>query len=595
MQIKTLFTFASLFLVLLFIQMHAYAIESYEVLFQGEIPAPVHSLLCSSSELLALQKTPPATPAGLRHRAEADIQNFIKILHSQAYFNAIIDLKYNFEQHPAVVIVNVNPGPIYPLASFSIVSADQSPYPTYPYDKINLCDIGIQLEQPARPKSILEAEEELLHLLARKGYPLAEIVKREVLADQHLHAVFATLYVNSGPLAFFGQTTITGNCKVKEEFIQKKIAWAIGDSYNTRKIERTQAAIEASGLFTSITISHANSLTLDHQLPMTIEVVEAKHRSIGWGVTYDTYRGPGVSVEWEHRNIGGMGEKLSFDGDFWFDTQELRLLYVKPDFLRPGQDFLWIADAEHQSTKGFHETSFSLSGLVERQLNRNLRISYGGTYKILQDTHADLDGSYNLLKAPLFLRLNRVDNLLDPTKGSSINLRVIPSWQFLRPQFLYCINTLTGTTYYPLSEDRRYVFAAKAMFGSILGSNRRSIPSSERFYEGTDSAMRGYRYLTVSPLDRHHKPTGGRSLLIGSCELRVRATESFGWVAFYEIGNVYANVFPELNHKVLQSIGYGIRYHTPVGPLRLDVAIPLNPRKHVDGRYEVYLSIGQAF
>lgn len=572
-----------------------FAIESYEVVFQGEIPPAVHQLLCSSSELLALQKSPPATPAGLRHRAEADIQNFLKVLHSQAYYGAIIDLQYKLDQCPAVVIVNIKLGPVYPLACFSILPTDNCPFPRYPFDNINLSEIGVELFFPALPKSILDSEEALLHLLARKGYPLAEIVKREVLADQKLHAVFVTLYVNNGPLAFFGPTKISGNCSVKEAFIQKKIGWNQGESYNTRKIERTQAALEAAGLFTTITISHANDLTADHELPMNIEVVEGKHRSIGWGLTYATYRGPGFSLEWEHRNIAGMGEKLRFDADIWLTTQEVRILYIKPDFLRPGQDFLWIADGEHENTKGFHETSFSLSGLIERQLNRNLRISYGGTYKILHDTHADLDGKYNLLKAPLFLRLSRVDNILDPTRGSTLHLKVIPSWQFLSPQFVYCINTLTTTTYYPLTKSKNYVLATKAMFGTILGSNRRSIPTSERFYEGNDCSMRGYRYLTVSPLDRHNKPTGGRSLLIGSCELRVRASESFGWVAFYEIGNVYANVFPELNRKVLQSIGYGIRYHTSVGPLRLDVAVPLNPRRHVDSRFEIYLSIGQAF
>lgn len=569
------------------------AIDAYSVQFSGDIPPDMMQQLQSFSELLALQNSPPATPAGLQHRGEADIQNFLRVLHSQAYFNAIIKISYDFNQDPALVIVNIDPGPIYPIADFAIIPAENSPQ-TFPYDSIDLCDLGIFLGTPAIPRTILEAEDALLLYLAKKGYPLAVIEKREVLADQHLHAVFVTLHVNSQSLAFFGPTLISGNGSVREEFLRNKINWQEGEPFNTKKIERTQAAIEATGLFSSISINHANSLNDCQQLPIEIELIEGKHRSIGWGLTYATERGPGVSFEWEHRNIAGAGEKLRFDLDLWFDTQDGRLLYVKPDFL-PGQDFLWTAEAKHENTKGFHETSFSLSGIIEKQINRHVRLSYGGMYKILHDTHADLDGQYNLFKIPFYLRINRTDNILDPTHGSTLLIRSIPSWQFLDPQFVYCINTIAGTTYYALTSDNQYIFAIKGLFGTILGSNRRTIPTSERFYEGSDTTLRGYRYETVSPLDHHHKPTGGRSVLACAFELRVRATENFGWVAFYEIGNVYANPFPELSRKVLQSVGYGIRYHTPVGPLRLDFAVPLNPRRHVDNRFEIYLSIGQAF
>ena len=100
--------------------------------------------------------------------------------------------------------------------------------------------------------------------------------------------------------------------------------------------------------------------------------------------------------------------------------------------------------------------------------------------------------------------------------------------------------------------------------------------------------------MTVSPL-HHHEPTGGRSMMIYSLEARLRATETFGWVLFYDFGNVYANYLPRFDKKILQSIGIGIRYNTPVGPLRLDFAVPLYRRRHIDESFQIYLSIGQAF
>jgi translocation and assembly module TamA len=215
-------------------------------------------------------------------------------------------------------------------------------------------------------------------------------------------------------------------------------------------------------------------------------------------------------------------------------------------------------------------------------------------YKRLLDTHSDGNGLYNLFKIPMHVRWSNANSVLEPTEGATINFRAIPTLHFPKHPFAYCINTLTTSFYKSLTTDNSYVFASKMLLGSIWGSSRRMIPASERFYEGTENTLRGYRFMTVSPL-HHHKPIGGRSMLIFSEELRVKATETLGWALFYDLGNVYSNAFPELNQKWLQSVGWGLRYHTPVGPLRLDFAVPLNRRRHLDYRFQIYLSIGQAF
>src|SRR5262249_18262594 len=135
------------------------------------------------------------------------------------------------------------------------------------------------------------------------------------------------------------------------------------------------------------------------------------------------------------------------------------------------------------------------------------------------------------------------------------------------------------------------------------------IPPPERFFAGSDGLLRGYRYLTVSPLNKEREPIGGRSMLIGAFELRWRLTKKWGLVGFYDIGNVYSQSVPDLSRKQLQSVGVGIRYHTLVGPIRLDVAFPLDRRhdikirdKHSGGHhhthdptYQIYFSIGQSF
>ncbi len=585
----------SCLLLALLCPMRLVSLDAYEVQFEGHLSLDMLSTLKSASQLVQRQNSPPSTEAGLRHRAEADVEKLLQVLHSQAFYNGIIDFDYRFDLQPPFVVVKIDTGPVYPFKGFEIVPSSDDDKTLLLYKSISLECLGITLGAPALPEKILNAEEALLEKLESEGYPLAMILKKDVIADQSVQGIFVKLYVDAGPEAFFGPTEIIGNCTVKEEFFINKLYWHPGKKYNPSKVERTQNAIEASGLFSSIGITHAETVDENGYLPMKIEVIEGKHRSIGAGLAYATQRGPGLTAEWEHRNIGGVGEKIRMDTELWYDDQEVHLLYLKPDFLRRQQDFLWLAELRHESTKGYKESSFSLSGMIERQVRENMRTSYGLMYKWLRDTRSDVNGEYNLIKTPFQLRWSNVNSLLDPTKGYTMNLKVIPTVQFLSPQFAYCINTLTLTAYYPVTEDEQYVIASKMMFGSIWGSSRRTIPSSERFYEGSENTLRGYRYQTVSPLRECDKPIGGRSMMIYSTEFRVRATENFGWVAFYDFGNVYASIIPEINHKILQSVGFGIRYHTPVGPFRLDIAVPLNRRPKLDHRFQVYLSIGQAY
>ncbi len=566
---------------------------SYDVVFEGINEPDLLQLVQAASQLEKLKASPPATLLGLKRRAEGDMTNIIQALHSQAYYGAQV----NFSTDPtrSRVIVHIQPGPVYPFAAFNIrylqngeeISEDKLPYP------IPLEDLKVTLGAPALPETILTAEDLLLDKLNLAGFAFASIKKRDAFADQQAKNVIIWIVVETGPLSYFGPLKITGLERVKEGFFYKKLRWREGNLYHPKAIEKTQEALELSGLFRSVNIKHAEEPADGNLIPIEISVLEGKQRSIGFGLNYTTSLGPGITAEWEDRNILGEGQKLSIRTDLWQKLQEGSVTYLIPDFGRQDQNLIWLLDYHHDRTKSFTENATSFSGTIERKINDHLRISYGGMYKRLRSQRSDFNGTFNLLKVPLQLRWSNADSILEPTKGGTIQLKTIPSFQILRPQFAYCINMFIGTIYQALTKDKRHVFAAKLMLGSIFGASKHEIPPPERFYAGSESTLRGYRYLTVSPL-RHDKPLGGRSMLIYSLELRNRIGENFGLTLFYDIGNVYMQPYPDFKHGIRQSVGLGIRYYTPVGPLRLDLAFPLNKR-HIDKSFEAYFSIGQSF
>lgn len=567
---------------------------TYRIEFHG-VDEETADVLAEASQLVHLQSSPPATAASLSRRIEDDIINLLKALQSLAYYNAHVEAIQDRSQSPAVIHLNIRTGPVYPFASFCIVPATDEAECCFPYDVIADKDFGICPGEPAYPEAILDAEDRLLLLLEREGYPLAVITKREVVADQASHAIIVTFYLDSGPLALFGETEVCGNKKVLPEFFVPKIAWRYGDQYNPCYVQRTINALEQSGLFSSINITHDQAIDEDGTLPMHITVKTAKARSIAFGVGYATDLGGGVIAEWETRNLSGLGDKLSLTVNAWQILQQGQVRYVLPDFLCARQDLILSAEAEHEAVKAYREISFTLSSILERQWTDRLRFSYGLMFTLLRNEHTDDNGEFNLTKVPLQIYWNGADSTIEPTEGMTFLFRTIPTLQTRRSLFGYCTNVFTATTYCPLDACRNYVLAGKATLGTIWGANRHAIPPSERFYAGSDTLLRGYHYLTVSPLNHENKPIGGRSLMVYSLEARMRVYDPFGLVLFYDVGNVYSGSIPQLDHKILQSAGIGFRYHTAVGPIRLDIAFPFTPRRHLDSAFQIYFSIGQSF
>ncbi len=555
------------------------ALLGYDVQFTGITDEKILHLIEANSELVSLKKSPPSTQIGLKRRVENDIPNIIKALHSLAYYNARVESKVEQD----LVTISIDLGPVYPLVSFNVESDC--------LDQISLEDLGITLHTPALPSKILLAEEQLLTILAKNGRPYARVTQREVTANQKEKNITVDLEIDCGPLVYFGQTTVGGLCSVRPEFVLRHSCMKEGKPYNTEKIEKTRQRLETSGLFSSVVIEEGEAD--GERMPMHISVSEAKHRTIGYGVSYSTQKGPGVAAEWEHRNFRGSGELLSFNANIASRRKEGSLMYMIPNFRRYNQDLIWLAEVENEITDGFHETSFTTSCKLDRKINETSRYSYGLQYKFLRDTHSDNNDDFNLLKTPLEYSWSNVDSILDPIRGTSLYLKAEPSFQLSRTKFAYSINQLSLSCYVPIT--CKTTLASRAVLGSIIGTSRTMIPPSERFYAGTESLLRGYNYMTVSPLDAANKPIGGRSMMVFSFEPRFRLNDSWGAVCFYEAGNVYSEVLPQFREKMLQDVGVGIRYYTPVGPLRLDFAVPLDRRKKVDSNYQFYFSIGQAF
>ncbi len=558
----------------------------YTVSFTGVHNPELRSKLEEASLLNTLNDFPPKTLSALKKRAEDDIDNLVKALHSQARYNAKIDFRIKTSTDPVLVEFLIDKGPVYPINETFILPKDLN---------ISGKEIGLIKGIPAEPKTLIEAEEQLIELLIKQGYPYAAVVDKDFIADQETKSISTTFHVETGPLSTFGQLTIKGNKEVSSKYIIDRIFWKKGERFDPKKVHCTANAIDAGGLFTAVNISYPEFPPKDGALPITIELEEAKHRTIALGLSYSTQRGPGFTLEWENRNHKKVGERLSFDANVLSQVQQAKIQHILPSFLAPNQSLIWALEFEHDITESFVETWGSISATIENEINDCARASYGALFKHVIVSGSDNNGPYSLLKTPAQFRWSNTNDYLDPETGSTFFSQITPTMQISNDSQFYTISNFSYSAYAPFF-DNRLVLAGRVQLGSIIGAARKKISPSERFYAGSETALRGYKYFTVSPINKTtNNPTGGRSMLIYSLEARWKMTDSWGGVLFFDMGNVYKNVLPKLSYGMYKSIGAGARYYTPVGPIRFDVAFPLNRRKKIDPPFQFYFSIGQSF
>jgi translocation and assembly module TamA len=249
--------------------------------------------------------------------------------------------------------------------------------------------------------------------------------------------------------------------------------------------------------------------------------------------------------------------------------------------------------AKRQNSDAFDEESLAATAILERRINPRWRYSYGGSVELSQIEEDTRDTTNTLFGAPLRLNYDGTDDLLDPTSGRRLGLSLTPYIGTFSRNVTFGVAEAAGSSYLAVP-DERLVFAGRFRIGSAIGERTSQIPANKRFYAGGGGSVRGYELESLGLLDADGDPLGGRSVLELGLESRIRVNEDIGIVPFLEGGNVFDDPVPNGSGTLRWAAGIGLRYFTLVGPLRFDIAVPLDERPS-DDDYQIYISIGQAF
>ncbi len=443
-------------------------------------------------------------------------------------------------------------------------------------------------------------------------------------ADFSTGTAKAVFPIRSGPLSLYGDVRVVGNERVDASFLRKLATFEEGAIYSRADIDAYREAIADTGLFREVQVAPAppgpGGIT-----EVLVEVTERPPRTLQAGASYGTDVGPGVTASWEHRNVFGGAERAYVRAAAAQPQQTLEGVFSKPLASIQGS---WSLSALAQNTnvEGFEAQSVTLGASVDKfWLDRNLQTIAGVRYQYADITDTggagvrppagepipeNLGRTFSSVSVPLAVLWNNETDELNPTDGWRARLLVEPF--FFDTQFNQV--ELGGATRFGVGERTDLIgkgtyLAGRFLLGATYGADRADIPATERYFAGGGGSIRGYGFLEVGPLNVVERdgalvyrdgtpfafqvndegvvtddpiitvgPIGGASIAEANLELRQRVTDTIQIAAFVDGGTVFESQTPDFSGDFFVGAGLGVRYFTPVGPLRLDVALPLNRR-----------------
>ena len=554
--------------------------------------------LRGASGLLSAQREKRTQDLDLFADARAEYGRLLAALYAKGHYGPVIHVLIDGREAAEIapldaptrigrITVTVDPGPQFAFSRATIA-------PLAP--RTELPD-GFAVGKVAGSEVIKEAAQAGIDGWRAIGHAKTAVGAQDLVADHRNATLSAGIEMVPGPVLRFGALTINGTQRLRLERAQAIAGLPEGARFDPREVARAAERLRRSGVFSSVTLTEDDKITAPDLLGITADLVELRPRRYTFGAEIASYDGVVLSGSWLHRNLWRGGERFEISGEIAGIAAQTG-----------GIDYRLGVTLDRPATPG-PDTVLNL-GLQLEQVNDTdttaqiVDISAGFTHYFgdtLQGRAAlafsasrgrDAAGSYAYRSAelPIGLTWDRRNSKTDPTGYVYVDLGVKPFYGFGATDNGVQL-TFDARGYKGLGADNRVVLAARLQGGAVLGADILDTPRDDLFYSGGGGTVRGMPFQSLGvTVDDGGTPVtiGGNRFLAGSLEARVKVSERFGLVGFLDMGLVGQGGANDWQ----AGAGIGVRYATGVGPVRLDVALPV----HGNGNgVQLYVGLGQAF
>lgn len=545
---------------------------------------------------------PPSNRFEARRRARGAMEAAEALLRSEGYYQPVLEDVVEGEETP-VAIVNVTPGPRFALTEPIVNWIEPPPEPTL-QDQVR-GDIGLKAGDPGRAVDVISGEGRLVAGLNRRGHADAHADPRRVVVDHATLTVQPTYNIVAGPLVRLDGVRLETRGPTNPNWVAGLAPWSQGEIYDPDDVAELERRLLETGVYdgVGVALAPAAQTNADGNRPIIVTLTDRPRRILEAGATFSTAQGSGVDLIWTWHNRFGRADTLVWQARAADVDSRLGVNLSLPHWRKPGQTLRLSAAVLNEDTDAYRRTAFAAAADLQQRLGKTSWFSYGlgldaGKYdenRFDPVTQLPINFERNLviLTGRASAYLDRSNDPLDPTTGWRLTASAQPTAVAGEDTTLFLRTEAQVTAYLPIQDNAKTVLAGRVRVGSILGGQELTVPSDRLFYSGGGGSVRGYEYQGVAPRLPDNTPRGGLSLFEVSAEVRRDVFRNFQGVVFVDAGSVGFDQAPDFSH-MRYGAGFGVRYKLPFGPIRADLAFPLDKRDG-DADFQVYVSIGQAF
>ena len=582
----------------------ALAWDSLDFQLVGEKNDELVEALRGASLLTDLNSRDDQNTSDIVSAAQGDYARMVETLYALGYYSAVVRIRVDGREAAEI-------SPLSVPARISNVTVTVEPRSAFTFGRADIAPLahgrdrpeGFNPGQPALATVVRDAASGAIDGWREEGYAKADLAGQDIAARHREAQLDVTLRVAPGQKLTFGDVIVTSDSAVKAPRIRQIAGIPRGETFSPDDVEKAAERLRATGTFRSVQVKESETVNPDASMDIFIEVVDQKPRRFGAGLELSSNEGLSISSFWLHRNFLGGAERFRVDG------QARQLGNVggqKPDYQisarleRPavyGPDTLayLFTDLEYEEEPDYISRKFEIGIGASREFSDQVTGDLGITYMRSRVTDLYLPGEptrlLSVLSVPTSLTVDRRDDPLDATEGFFLKVEAEPFYMLNDDQPGARVS-LDTRGYRAFGEAQAVVLAGRLQFGSLVGPDAADAPPNDLYYSGGGGTVRGHPYQSLD-VDYGGNSLGGRSFVALSTELRVGVTDKIGVVGFVDTGYVGPESFYDGSGAWHTGAGLGVRYDTPVGPIRFDVAGPVQGDTG-DG-VQIYIGIGQAF
>ncbi|HSD28350.1 MAG TPA: BamA/TamA family outer membrane protein, partial [Vicinamibacteria bacterium] len=529
---------------------------------------------------------------------QEDVRILTRTLEDRGYSGARVESVVAEGGGEIPVLFRANPGSRSVIDTFVV----ESPI-TLPPDQ-SRPELRTRVGQPYRLRELAADRNTLLAAYRDAGY-LDAAVTPDVAFSEDRSLVRVTLRVTPGTRAELGTIVVSGLRRTREEVVRRELTLEEGKALGFGRLLESQKRLGALGIFDRVSIAELGG---ERGGPHSVVIVadEAPRTTFSYGLGYSEREYARGSLEVTRRNLGGLDRTLTAYARGSFRGNRLLLGYREPYLFGHKRDLYLAAFREEEDRTGF---DFKRTGMLAQTLTRlgahtslSLRYTYQDTRVF--DLEIPLDEvdrqfrTYTLSGPSVSLVKDQRDDALDPRRGLFLGADVQSSLSFLGGAS-FVKGFLQAATYRRLRPKLTLALSGRVGLARTFGLGEpEQLPLPERFFAGGDYGPRGFKTDFAGPTEEGSTdellPTGGNALLFGGVEVRYDVGPTLSLAAFSDAGTVYPRVSDIDLSEVFYTTGLGVRYRTPVGPVRVDWGYKLNRRPN-EGAYRIHVTIGHAF